>query len=179
MENIKRPSRDYYGLKRLIEIGAIASPLVVVFAVYLAPLVAESVTLLISYCNNILPNKNALLAFGITGLVVALSAFVFVGIEAYYYFSRTRRGRWTLYCLGGVLLIILTVAIIINSCMLKDANGNIDYTVLRYYTTLLQSFIAISIFIIFNMVFMYAWTYHLKNAGVPRQPDKMINVTED
>lgn len=178
METFKKPSSDYYGLKRLIEIGAIASPLVVVFAVYLAPLIAESVSLLICYNNNILSYKTASLTFGIVGLVVALLSVIFVGIEAHYYFSRTRRGRWLLYIFGCVLLVTIVVAIIINSCALRDTSGNIDSGALRYYTTFLQSFIAISIFTIFNIVFMYSWTHHLKNASVPRIPDKMINVSE-
>lgn len=179
METIKKPSSDYYGLKRLIEIGAIASPLVVVFAVYLAPLISESVFLLISHANNAFQNKNACLTFGITGLIVALFVSVFVSIQAYYYFTRTRRGRWFLYCLGCALLVTIIVAITVNSFALKDSAGNIDSATLRSYTTSLQSFIAMSIFTIFNIIFMYAWTHHLKNAGVPRQPDKMINVSKD
>jgi len=176
MENVKKPSSDYYGLKRLIEIGAIASPLVVVFAVYLAPLVAESVALLISHSNDILPSGRTAIAFGTMGLAVALFASIFTGFQAYYYFTRTRRGRWFLYCFGGVVLAIIIVAIVLNSCVI---GSNVDSVTLRYYTVLLQSYIAISIFTIFNMVFMYAWTRHLKNAAVPRHPDKMINVSKD
>lgn len=178
MENTKKPSRDYYGLKRLIEIGAIASPLVVVFAVSLAPLIAECVSLLISYSNNLVLYKNAALAFAVTGLVVTALACVYVSIQAYYYFTRTRRGRWTLYYFGSFILAALVTAIIINGCMLNSCSP-LDSAALRSFTTLLQSFITISLFIIFNMVFMYAWTRHLKNADVPRQPDKMINVVKD
>jgi len=174
MDNVKKPSRDYYGLKRLIEIGSIASPLVVVFAVFLAPLFAESVASLIGYSNNLNSSGSASLVFGITGLVVVVVASIYAGFQAHYYFTRTRKGRHFLYWLGGALLAVIVIVIVINAATMYSEG--ITYEALRYFTTLLQSFIAISIFTIFNIAFMYAWTLHLKNAQVERQPDELINV---
>jgi len=180
MEQVKKkPSREYFGLKRLIEIGSMASPLVVVFAVFIAPIFAESTSLLINYSNSVLEFGRASLAFALTGLMVAIVASVFAAIQCYYYITRKKRERWLLYWLGAALLILIVVAIIVNATMLRGSGGTIDYGTLRYFTTLLQSFIAISVFTAFNIVFMYAWTCHLKKAGVNRIDDSMINVVDE
>jgi len=163
MEKVKTPSSDYYGLKRLIEIGAMASPLVVVFAVFLAPLFAESIALVIYY-------DNALVVLGVMGLLVASIAIIFAGLQCYYYINRRKNQRLILYALGSVLLVTTVIAIIVNACAIDGS-----YDMVRYFTTLLQSFIAIIIFTIFNIVFMYAWTKHLDTASVTRVSDEDIN----
>ena len=175
-KGLRTPNR-YFGLKRLIEIGAMASPLVVVFAVFVAPLIAESVSLLIRYSNRIdfgvASMGRSLLTFGITGLLVAFITFIFVGIQTYYYITRHKRERWILYALGGVLLLVIMGSIIVNSVMLRSG-GTIYPEALDSYTTLLQSMIAISLFTLFNIIFMFAWTIHLKSVGVSRVKDTDI-----
>ncbi|MCL2228338.1 MAG: hypothetical protein FWC00_00750 [Firmicutes bacterium] len=158
MENKPKKKTTYANVKRVMEVGAMATPLVVVFAVFLAPLIADSSYYL--FIASLQPEylRPYFFMLGGWGIAVAVMALITVGFLTVYYIRRSLALRATCYvCISVLLTLCISTAIIASVTVF--GHDPVPYVLAYGFFDLLQHIIAVIIFATMNLAFILGWVW--------------------
>ncbi|MCL2540436.1 MAG: hypothetical protein FWE53_03325 [Firmicutes bacterium] len=154
--------------RRSVAITVLACPLIVMMAAFTAPLYSEAVFLLISHANQGVADNpfaavgsNVTLLFGLTAIIIAVLMTVVLAVAIWYYITGSNKSKIALFVCVGALVAAVVASIIANSVVM-NMGAVLDFTVLTYYSSLIQNFLTLTSFACLNVLFVLVWNWQEK-----------------